>query len=54
MPVHCTIEAADRTAAEQLLLTIGRAGVLSCRAIAPAELEMLLRVLYQVAVVLTH
>jgi hypothetical protein len=32
-------------AAEQLLLTIGRAGVLSCRAIAAAELETLLRLL---------
>ena len=31
--------------AEQLLLTIGRAGLLSCRAIAAAELETLLRLL---------
>src|SRR6187402_2032811 len=45
MPVHCTIEAADYPAAEQLLLTIGRAGVLSCRAIAAEELETLLRLL---------
>ncbi len=42
MPVHCTIEAADRPAAEQLLLTIGRAGLLSSRAIAAEELETLL------------
>jgi hypothetical protein len=28
VPVHSTIEAADCPAAEQLLLTIGRAGVL--------------------------
>ena len=45
MPVHCTIEAADYPAAEQHLLTIGRAGVLSCRAIAAEELETLLRLL---------
>jgi hypothetical protein len=45
MPVHCTIEAADCPAAEQLLLTIGRAGVLSTRPIAAAELETLLRLL---------
>ena len=45
MPVHSTIEAADCPAAEQLLLTIGRAGVLSCRAIAAEELETLLRLL---------
>jgi hypothetical protein len=32
-------------AAEQLLLTIGRAGVLSCRAIAAGELETLLSLL---------
>ena len=46
MPVH-SIEssAADCPAAEQLLLTIGRAGVLSSRAIAAAELETLLRLL---------
>ena len=43
MPVHCTIEAADYPAAEQHLLTIGRAGVLSCRAIAVEELETVLR-----------
>src|SRR6188474_696595 len=41
MPVHSTIEAADCPAAEQLLLTIGRAGVLSCRAIDAVELETL-------------
>jgi hypothetical protein len=45
MPVHSTIEAADSPAAEQLLLTIGRSGVLSCRAIASGELETLLRLL---------
>ena len=36
---------ADCPAAEQLLLTIGRAGVLSSRAIAAGELETLLRLL---------
>ena len=45
MPVHCAIEAANCPAAEQLLLTIGRAGVLSSRAIAAEELEALLRLL---------
>ena len=45
MPVHSIVEAADGPAAEQLLLTIGRAGVLSCRAIAAEELETLLRLL---------
>ena len=45
MPVHPTVEAADCPAAEQLLLTIGRAGVLSCRAIAAGELDTLLRLL---------
>jgi hypothetical protein len=44
MPVHSIVEAADGPA-EQLLLTIGRAGVLSSRAIAPAELETLLQLL---------
>jgi len=43
MPVHCTIVAAYCPAAGQLMLTIGRAGVLSCRAIAAGELETLLR-----------
>ena len=43
--MHSTIEAADCPAAEQLLLTIGRAGVLSCRAIAAEELDTLLRLL---------
>ena len=33
MPVHSIVEAAHCPAAEQFLLTIGRAGVLSCRAI---------------------
>ena len=45
MPVHSIVEAADCPAAEQLLLTIGRAGVLSCRAIAAGELDTLLRLL---------
>ena len=45
MPVHSIVEAADCPAAEQLLLTIGRAGVLSSRAIASGELETLLRLL---------
>ena len=44
MPVQ-SIVAADCSAAEQLLLTIGRAGVLSCRAIAARELETLLSLL---------
>ena len=38
-------EAADCPSAERLLLTIGRAGVLSCRAIAAEELETRLRLL---------
>jgi hypothetical protein len=45
MPVHSIVEAADCPAAEQRLLTIGRAGVLSRRAIAAGELEKLLRLL---------
>ena len=48
MPRHSTlvpVSAADGPAAEQLLLTIGRAGVLSCRAIAAEELDTLLRLL---------
>ena len=45
MPAHSIVETADCPAAEQLLLTIGRAGVLSCRAIAARELEELLRLL---------
>ena len=45
MRVHSTVEAADCPAAEQVLLTIGRAGVLSCRAIAIGELETVLRLL---------
>ena len=44
MPVHSIVEAADGPA-EQLLLTVGRAGVLSCRAIDAGELETLLRLL---------
>ena len=44
MPVHSIVEA-DCPAAEQLLLTIGRAGVLSSRAITAGELETLLRLL---------
>ena len=49
MRVHSTVEATDCPAAEQLLLTIGRVGVLSCRAIAAGELEELLRLLGPVA-----
>ncbi len=45
MPVPSIVEAAACPAAQQLLLTIGRAGVLSCRAIAAEELETLLRLL---------
>ena len=45
MPVHSIVEPAHCPAAEQLLLTIGRAGVLSSRAIAAGELEMLLSLL---------
>ena len=45
MPVHCTIESTDCLAAEQHLLTIGRAGVLSNRAIGAEELDTLLRLL---------
>ena len=45
MSVHSIAEAADCPAAEQVLLTIGRAGVLSCRAIAAGQLETLLRLL---------
>jgi hypothetical protein len=45
MPVHSIVEAANCPAAEQLLLTIGRAGVLSSRAIAAEELDTLLRLL---------
>src|SRR5215204_5330736 len=44
MPVH-SLETADCPAAEQLLLTVGRAGVLSSRAITAGELETLLRLL---------
>ena len=52
MPVHSTgepVSAADSPAGEQLLLTIGRAGVLSKRAIAAGELETLLSLLGQPA-----
>ena len=48
MPVRSTGEpvgSADRSVGEQLLLTVGRAGVLSSRAIAAGELETLLRLL---------
>ena len=44
MPVHSIVEAADCPAAE-LLLTIGRSGVLSNRVIAAGELETLLSLL---------
>jgi hypothetical protein len=46
MPVHSTgepVHAADFPSAEQLLLTIGRTGVLSIRPIAAEEFETLLR-----------
>jgi hypothetical protein len=48
MPVHPTgepVSSANCPAAEQLLLTIGPAGVLSSRAITAEELETLLRLL---------
>jgi hypothetical protein len=45
MPVHFLVEAADCPAAEQLLLVIGRAGVLSCRVIAAKDLDALLSLL---------
>ena len=45
MPLHSTIEAADCPAAEQVLLTIGRAGVLASRVIAAEEVETLLSLL---------
>jgi hypothetical protein len=45
MLVHSIIEAADCPAAKQLLLTIGRAGVLSSRAIGAEELGALLHLL---------
>ena len=45
MPVPSIVEAAACPAAQQLLLTIGRAGVLSCRAIGAEELDTLLRLL---------
>ena len=47
MPVYSIVEAAHCPAAEPLLLTIGRAGVLSCRAVAAGELETLLSLLGQ-------
>ena len=40
-----SVPSAAVRAAEQLLLTVGRAGVLSCRAIAVGEFETLLRLL---------
>lgn len=49
MPVHSIVEATDCPTPEQLLLTIGRAGVLSSRAIAAGELETLLSLLGQPA-----
>jgi hypothetical protein len=45
MPVHSNVEPADCSAAEPLLLSIGRAGVLSSRAITAGELETLLSLL---------
>ena len=44
MPVHFTVEPVS-VAVEQLLLTVGRAGVLSSRAIGAEELDTLLRLL---------
>jgi hypothetical protein len=43
MHVHPIVEPAACPAAEPLLLTIGRAGVLSSRAITAGELETLLQ-----------
>jgi hypothetical protein len=45
MPAASIVEVADRPAAEPFLLTIGRAGVLSSRAITAGGLETLLRLL---------
>ena len=45
MPVHSIVEAAECPAAERVLLTIGRAGVLSSRVIAVGELETVLLLL---------
>src|SRR3954470_12227744 len=45
MPTSSPVGATGCLFAEQLLLTIGRAGVLSSRAIAAGELETLLRLL---------
>jgi hypothetical protein len=45
MPIYSIVQAADCPAAERLLLTIGRAGVLSCRAIAEKDLDALFRLL---------
>jgi hypothetical protein len=45
MPVHSILETLDCSAPEPLLLTIGRAGVLSSRAITAGELETLLHLL---------
>jgi hypothetical protein len=45
MPVHSIVGIADCSAAEHLLLTIGRAGVLSCRAIAAEDLVALFHLL---------
>jgi hypothetical protein len=45
MPVYSIVETLDCSAAEQLLLTISRAGVRSCRVIAAKELDALLSLL---------
>jgi hypothetical protein len=45
MPVHSILETLDCSAAELLLLAIGRAGVLSSRSITAGELEPLLSLL---------
>jgi len=39
MPVHSIVEAAECPAAERVLLTIGRAGVLSSRVIALGRVD---------------
>ena len=45
MPAHFTVEAGDYPAAEHVLLTIGRSGVLSTRAVAATDLAALFHLL---------
>ncbi len=45
MPVHSIVKTANYPPAEQFLLTIGRAGVLSSRAIATEDLAALFHLL---------